>query len=72
MTSTLHDTAHRFCRGHRIRLQIAGFSFPRFSRNLHTRAVPEFGSLAEAVSADHTIHHGSDTPSRLRLPVLEH
>jgi predicted acyl esterase len=34
---TLHDVAHRFGRGHRIRVQIAGFSFPRYSRNPRRR-----------------------------------
>ncbi|WP_370935349.1 CocE/NonD family hydrolase [Amycolatopsis sp. cg13] len=67
---TLHDVAHRFARGHRIRVQIAGFSFPRFSRNLHTRTVPEFGTLDEAVVAQHTLHHNENYPSALRLPVL--
>jgi uncharacterized protein len=67
---TLHDVAHRFGRGHRIRVQIAGFSFPRYSRNPHTRTVPEFGTLDEAVAARHTVHHGETAPSSLRLPVL--
>ncbi|MFD9961746.1 CocE/NonD family hydrolase [Amycolatopsis sp. NPDC058986] len=70
VTVTLHDVAHRFRRGHRIRVQIAGFSFPRYSRNLHTRAVPEFGTLDEAVTAQHTVHHGGPAPSSLHLPVL--
>ncbi|SFQ47880.1 CocE/NonD family hydrolase [Amycolatopsis rubida] len=66
VTVALHDVAHRFARGHRIRVQLAGFSFPRYSRNLHTRTVPEFGTLDEAVVAQHTVHH----TSALRLPVL--
>ncbi len=70
VTVTLHDVAHRFGVGHRIRVQIAGFDFPRFSRNLHTRTVPEFGTLDEAVSAQHTVHHHPAAPSTLRLPVL--
>ncbi|GAA1030694.1 MULTISPECIES: CocE/NonD family hydrolase [Amycolatopsis] len=70
VTVSLHDVAHRFGRGHRIRVQIAGFSFPRFSRNLHTRTVPEFGTLDEAVVAQHTLHHNESYPSALRLPVL--
>ncbi|WP_162834267.1 CocE/NonD family hydrolase [Amycolatopsis circi] len=70
VTVSLHDVAHRFGRGHRIRVQIAGFSFPRFSRNLHTRTVPEFGTLDEAVVAQHTLHHNEVYPSALRLPVL--
>ncbi|WP_406636095.1 CocE/NonD family hydrolase [Amycolatopsis sp. WGS_07] len=70
VTVTLHDVAHRFDPGHRIRIQVAGFSFPRYSRNLHTRTVPEFGTLDEAVIARHTLHHNEKSPSALRLPVL--
>ncbi|ANY06846.1 hypothetical protein AFB00_11695 [Pseudonocardia sp. HH130630-07] len=70
VTVVLHDVAHRFGRGHRIRVQVAGASFPRFSRNLHTRTVPELGTLDEAVTARHTVHHGGSTPSVLRLPVI--
>ncbi|MFB8281294.1 CocE/NonD family hydrolase [Nocardia colli] len=70
VTVTLNDVAHRFRVGHRIRVQIAGFSFPRFSRNLHTRTIPEFGTLDEAVTAQHTVHYGPATRSALRLPVL--
>ncbi|KIA66762.1 CocE/NonD family hydrolase [Nocardia vulneris] len=70
VTVTLHDVAHRFGVGHRIRVQIAGFDFPRFSRNLHTRTVPEFGTLDEAVPAQHTVHHHPAAPSTLRLPML--
>jgi predicted acyl esterase len=51
-------------------VQIAGFSFPRYSRNPHTRPVPEFGTLDEAAVARHTVHHGVTTPSSLLLPVL--
>lgn len=70
VTVALNDVAHRFRRGHRIRVQIAGFSFPRYSRNLHTRTVPELGILDEAVTARHTVHHDGPTPSTLRLPTL--
>ena len=51
---TLHDTAHTFRAGHRIRIQVAGASYPWRSRNLHTRTVPELGTLDEAVVAEHT------------------
>lgn len=61
----LHDTAHTFRPGHRVRVMIAGADYPQFSRNLHTTTVPELGTLAEAVAADHTVHHGPARPSRL-------
>jgi uncharacterized protein len=71
VTVALNDVAHRFRRGHRLRVQIAGFNFPRFSRNLHTRTVPELGTLDEAVPAQHTVHHSAQAPSALRLPVID-
>jgi hypothetical protein len=63
----LHDTAHVFKPGHRIRVMIAGASFPRLSRNLHTKTVPELGTLAEAVVATHIVHHDRAHLSCLRL-----
>lgn len=66
----LHDTAHTFRAGHRIRVQVAGACYPRRSRNLHTTTVPELGTLDEAVVAEHTVHHGPSRPSRLVLPQL--
>ncbi|WP_433800021.1 CocE/NonD family hydrolase [Actinomycetospora sp. CA-084318] len=56
VTVELHDTAHVFRAGHRLRVQIAGSSFPRRSRNLHTATAPEHGTLDEAVVATHTVH----------------
>jgi uncharacterized protein len=56
VTVELHDTAHVFRAGHRLRVQIAGSSFPRRSRNLHVATAPEQGTLDEAVVATHTVH----------------
>lgn len=67
----LHDTAHTFQPRHRIRIMVAGANFPRFSRNLHTKTVPELGILGESVAAEHTIHHGGGHPSRLILREIE-
>lgn len=66
----LRDTAHTFRAGHRVRVMVAGADYPQFSRNLHTRTVPELGTLAEAVAADHTVHHGPAHPSALLLRHL--
>ncbi len=62
----LHQTAHTFRVGHRVRLEIAGANFPRLSRNLHTTVVPERGTEADAVIAEHTVHR----PSRLVLHTV--
>ena len=67
LTVALHDTAHTFRAGHRVRVEVAGANFPRLSRNLHTREVPEHGS--EMVVAEQTVHGGRlelHTPYPLR------
>ncbi|WP_263632847.1 CocE/NonD family hydrolase C-terminal non-catalytic domain-containing protein [Streptomyces sp. 8L] len=45
-------------------------SFPKFTRNLNSRAVPEFGTDADIVVARQTILHGPDTASRLSLNII--
>jgi hypothetical protein len=67
----LHDTAHVFKPGHRIRVMIAGANFPRLSRNLHTKTVPEFGRLPEAVVATHRVLHGPAHRSYLKLSQVD-
>ncbi|MFC4949965.1 CocE/NonD family hydrolase [Pseudonocardia sp. GCM10023141] len=67
ITVRCHDTAHTFHAGHRVRVEVAGANFPRLSRNLHTRTVPEHGLLAEALVAEQVVHHGAAYPSRLEL-----
>lgn len=67
----LHDTAYTFRPGHRIRVMVSGANFPHFSRNLHTRTIPELGTLDEAVAADLTVRHGAEFPSRLVLRTPE-
>jgi predicted acyl esterase len=58
----LANTAYVFKLGHRIRIMIAGANYPRFSCNLYTKTVPEFGTLSEAVVVTHQIHHGISYP----------
>lgn len=59
----LWPTAHRFARGHAIRLQVSGGSHPRFNRNLGTGERLATGTRMEA--SDRTLGGG-----RLRLPVV--
>jgi uncharacterized protein len=63
----LWATAHCFQKGHRIRVQVAGGSHPRYARN------PGSGEpLATATTlcaADHTVYHDADHPSAILLPV---
>ncbi|WP_279581879.1 CocE/NonD family hydrolase [Fodinicola feengrottensis] len=64
----LWPTAYRFRTGHRLRVQVAGGSFPRYPRN-HGFGEP----TATAVAMRPTrfqIHHDPDRPSGLILPVL--
>jgi hypothetical protein len=64
---SLLGAAHRFGRGHRIRLQVAGGAFPRFARN------PGNGLLdapaAGLVPARYEIGLDAAHPSALLLPV---
>lgn len=61
----LDAIAHRFTRGSRIRVIVAGGSHPRFARNLGTGEPPLTGR--RMVPSHHTIRH--DGVSRLVLPA---
>ena len=67
VTVTLRSAAHRFARGSRLRLLVAGGAHPQFSRNLGTDENP--GTGTEMRPARHTISHGRGGVSRLVLPV---
>jgi hypothetical protein len=62
-------TAHRFRKGHRLRLQVSSGAHPRWSRNLGTGE-----GLARGVRmavAEQTVYHDEERPSALVLPVVE-
>lgn len=59
---------HRFRAGRRIRLLVAGGSFPRFSRNLGTDEPP--GTATRLVPSHHSVGHAPGRPSRLVLPTV--
>ncbi|MEV0702782.1 CocE/NonD family hydrolase [Saccharopolyspora sp. NPDC050389] len=59
----LSPTAHRFRRGHRIRLQLSSGAHPRFARNLGTG--DPLGTAMEP--AEQEIFHDPDHPSLLLL-----
>jgi putative CocE/NonD family hydrolase len=63
----LGSVAARIDRGHRIRIVVAGGSFPQYDRNLHTGSGP--GETAVRV-AHQTVRHESKQASRVILPVL--
>jgi putative CocE/NonD family hydrolase len=66
-TVTLWPTAHRFPRGHRIRVQVSSGAFPRFARNPGT-GEPHATATTLRV-ADQQVHHDAEHPSAVILPV---
>ncbi|MET8864918.1 CocE/NonD family hydrolase [Nonomuraea sp. NPDC004580] len=63
----LAPVAHRFKRGHRIRVQVASAAYPRWDRNLGTGEPPATAIAMRA--ADQQVHHDPRRPSALILPV---
>ena len=61
-------TAHRFRRGHRIRLQVSSGAHPRWSRNLGTGEPIATGT--KMLVADQTVYHDADHRSALVLPIV--
>ena len=64
----LWPTAHRFGRGHRLRLQVSGGAHPRFARNLGTGEPPATGTRLAA--SDRTVAHDPQRASSVALPIL--
>lgn len=65
----LRPTAHRFLKGHRLRLDVTSSDWPSYDRNHGTAADPN--ADAELAVAKQTIFHGGKTASRLTLPTSE-
>ncbi|MEO7016716.1 MAG: CocE/NonD family hydrolase [Leifsonia sp.] len=61
-------TAHRFVSGHRIRLLIAGGSFPQYARNPGTGANPL--TTTELLPNKHTVSHAAGA-SFIVLPIID-
>jgi putative CocE/NonD family hydrolase len=68
LTIDLWSTANVFKAGHRIRLDIASASFPRWDRNPNTGE--RFGAAGELRPARQTVLHDAAHPSRLILPII--
>ncbi|MDH2426240.1 CocE/NonD family hydrolase [Sphaerisporangium sp. TRM90804] len=62
----LWPIAHRFRRGHRIRVHVAGGAYPRLARNLG--AGEPLGTGRATVVADHEVFHDPSHPSAVILP----
>ena len=63
------STSNFFKEGHRVRIEISSSNFPRFDRNLNTGG--NNYDEAEGVTATNSIHHSSEYPSRIILPVIK-
>lgn len=63
----LWATAHCFRKGHRIRVQIAGGSHPRYTRN--TGSGEPLATATTLIAADHAVYHDAQHPSAIVLPV---
>jgi putative CocE/NonD family hydrolase len=61
-------TSAAFLPGHRIRIEVSSSNFPRFERNLNTGG-NNFDE-AEGKVAHNVIHHSTQHPSQIVLPVL--
>jgi putative CocE/NonD family hydrolase len=64
----LNATSNFFAPKHRIRLEVSSSSFPRFERNLNTGG----NNYDETtwVVAENVVHHSTQYPSHLVLPVV--
>jgi putative CocE/NonD family hydrolase len=65
----LWATAHRFGRGHRIRVQVSSGAFPRYARNSGTGE--PHGTATTLRAADQEVHHDGAHPSAIVLPCAE-
>ncbi|MBX5440022.1 MAG: CocE/NonD family hydrolase [Solirubrobacteraceae bacterium] len=63
----LWPTAHRFRRGHRIRVQVSSGAHPRYARNPGTGEPP--ATARTLVAADQEVFHDADRPSAVTLTL---
>jgi putative CocE/NonD family hydrolase len=64
----LWPTSMVFFKGHRVRVEVSSSNFPRFDRNPNTGK--RISSEANATSAEQTVRHDAEYPSRLILPII--
>lgn len=66
-TVRLWPTAHRFRRGHRIRVQVSSGAFPRYNRNPGTGEPRATATTLHAGNQE--VFHDPEHPSGVLLPV---
>jgi putative CocE/NonD family hydrolase len=64
----LWPAAHRFLRGHRLRVQVSSGAHPRFARNPGTGE--PLGTAIRLVAADQVVYHEPERPSSIVLSAL--
>jgi hypothetical protein len=64
----LTATSYVIKAGHRMRLEICSSDFNRYDRNLNMPG--EFGRQTSCNTAQQTVYHDSDRPSRIVIPVI--
>ena len=65
----LWPIAHRFARGHRIRVQVSSGAHPRYARNPGTGEDPVHAT--RLVAADQEVHHDAARPSSVTLTISD-
>jgi uncharacterized protein len=68
-TVALWPTAHRFKRGHRIRVQVSSGAFPRYARNPGTGESQAYATHLRA--AEQAVYHDPAHPSAIILAVRQ-
>lgn len=71
VTIDLGATSNVFLPGHRIRLEIASSSFPKFDRNSNTGGDLTQETADQYRSATNQVLHDPARPSRLILPIID-
>jgi putative CocE/NonD family hydrolase len=65
----LWPTAHRFRRGHRLRVHVASGAHPRFARN--TGSGEPLATATRLLIAEQAVYHDAAHPSHVLLPIAE-
>lgn len=63
------STSNLFKKGHRIRIEISSSNFPRFARNLNTGG-NNYDEKTGLV-AHNKVHHSSEYPSHIQIPIVK-
>lgn len=69
LTIELWATAHRFRRGHCMRVQVSSGAHPRFARN--PGSGEPLATATKLVAADQTVHHDPEHPSAIVLSIVD-